>query len=295
MKYAIFTDTTCDLTLEEREKYGIWPLMYEQNITYEGQDVDVSDPAQFYQRLEKGEYKPGLLKTSSSGYEAAARVLDDIIAKTQPDTPIVYAGISPYMSAGSVQTVKMVMDDYAESHPERKFIYVDTQCISNGLGAYLQYLVRYDGDDIASYGQQLGKHIVHLFTESNLNYSAQSGRYNIVQRIAMMTMSVAHLSPWMYFPSDNKLSMDGRIRRGDKILHEWVDYYIEHVADDNEFIRIGYGGSKSQERAEKLVRLLESKAGLSRDKIQLAYVSPIVGAHTGDTVLSFFFKQRDER
>lgn len=295
MKYAIFTDATCDLTLEEREKYGIWPLMYEQNITYEGQDVDVSDPAQFYQRLEKGEYKPGLLKTSSSGYEAVARVLDDIIAKTPSDMPIVYAGVSPYMSAGSVQVVRMVMNDYAENHPERSFIYVDTQCISNGLGTYLQYLARYDGDDIASYGQQLGKHIVHLFTESNLNYSAQSGRYNLVQRIAMMTMSMAHMSPWMYFPSNDKLLMDSRIRRGDKILHEWVDYYIEHVADDNEFIRIGYGGGKSQERAEKFIRLLESKAGLSRDKIQLAYVSPIVGAHTGDTVLSFFFKQRDER
>ena len=99
----------------------------------------------------------------------------------------------------------------------------------------------------------------------------------------------------MYFPSNDKLSMDGRIRKGNKILHEWVDYYLEHVADDNEFVRIGYGGAKAQERAERLVELLESRTNLSRDRIQLAYVSPIVGAHTGDTVLSFFFKQRDER
>ena len=142
---------------------------------------------------------------------------------------------------------------------------------------------------------ELGKHIVHLFTESDLRYSAKSGRYNLIQRIAMMTMSLAHLSPWMYFPSNDKLSMDGRIRKGNKILHEWVDYYLEHVADDNEFVRIGYGGAKAQERAERLVELLESRTDLSRDRIQLAYVSPIVGAHTGDTVLSFFFKQRDER
>ena len=295
MKYAIFTDSTCDLTLAEREKYGIWPLLYEQTITHDGHDLTVDDPAEFYRHLENGDYKPGLLKTSSSDFGKASMVLDDIIAKTDHDVAIVYAGISPYMSSGSVQTVRLTMDDYAERYPNRTFIYVDTQCISNGLGTFLQYLAKYEGDDIASYGKELGKHIVHLFTESNLNYSAQSGRYNLVQRIAMMTMSMAHLSPWMYFPSDNKLSMDGRIRRGDKILHEWVDYYVEHVADDNEFIRIGYGGSKSQERAEKFIRLLESKAGVTRDKVQLAYVSPIVGAHTGDTVLSFFFKQRDER
>ena len=160
---------------------------------------------------------------------------------------------------------------------------------------YLQYLAKYTGDDIETYGRELGKHIVHLFTESDLRYSAKSGRYNLIQRIAMMTMSLAHLSPWMYFPSNDKLSMDGCIRKGNKILHEWVDYYLEHVADDNEFVRIGYGGAKAQERAERLVELLESRTDLSRDRIQLAYVSPIVGAHTGDTVLSFFFKQRDER
>lgn len=295
MKYAIFTDTTCDLTVNERKAYGIWPKMYEQHITYDGVDIDVHDPAAFYKKLEEGEYEPGRLKTSSAGGEAVAVVLDDIIEHTDHDVAIVYAGISPYMSAGSVQTVKMVMDQYAEDYPNRRFIYVDTQCISNGLGAYLQYLAKYAGDDIETYGRELGKHIVHLFTESDLRYSAKSGRYNLIQRIAMMTMSLAHLSPWMYFPSNDKLSMDGRIRKGNKILHEWVDYYLEHVADDNEFVRIGYGGAKAQERAERLVELLESRTNLSRDRIQLAYVSPIVGAHTGDTVLSFFFKQRDER
>ncbi len=295
MKYAIFTDSTSDLTLEERQSYGIWPMIYEQIITYDGSDIAVDNPAEFYRHLENGDYKPGPLRTSSGSFGAAAKVIDDIIAKTDEDVAIVYAGISPYMSSGSVQTVRLTLDEYAERYPKRKFIYVDTQCISNGLGTYLQYLAKYGGDDIATYGQQLGKHIVHLFTESNLNFSAQSGRYNLIQRIAMMMMSITHLSPWMYFPSDDKLSMDGRIRRGDKILHEWADYYAEHVADDNEFVRIGYGGTKSQERAEKFIRILENKTGITRDKIQLAYVSPIVGAHTGDTVLSFFFKQRDER
>ena len=295
MRYAIFTDSTCDLTLEERQAYGIWPMIYEQTITYDGCDLSINNPADFYRQLENGDFKPGLLKTSSGNFGNVAKVLDDIIEKTDHDVAIVYAGISPYMSSGSVQTVRMTMDDYAERYPNRTFIYVNTQCISNGLGTFLQYLAKYDGDHIESYGEELGKHIVHLFTESNLNFSARSGRYNMVERIAMMTMTITHLSPWMYFPSNDKLSIDGRIRRGDKILHEWVDYYLEHVADDNEFVRIGYGGQKSQERAQKLVRLLGEKVGLESDKIQLAYVSPIVGAHTGETVLSFFFKQRDER
>lgn len=294
-KYVIFTDLTCDLSREERINYGIWPEVYEQSVTCDGEPVDLSDPDEFYRHLENGDYPPGSLKTAATGYDYVAKVLDDIIEHTDEGTEIVYAGISPYMSAGSVNTVKLVMDDYREKYPERSFVYVDTQCISNGLGTYLQYLADYDGDFIEEYGKQLGKHVVHLFTESNLNYSARSGRYNSLERLKMFLASSLKLSPWMYFPSNDKLSAESHPRRGNKILHEWAKYYVEHAAEDNRFIRIGYGGEKARTRAEQFIKILETEAGVSRDFIQLAHVSPIVGAHTGDTVLSFFFKQKDER
>ena len=70
---------------------------------------------------------------------------------------------------------------------------------------------------------------------------------------------------------------------------------IENVADDNEFVRIGYGGEAELPRAEKLIRKLKERTDLTDEQIQLAHVSPIVGAHTGSTVLSFFFKQKNER
>ena len=294
-KYVIFSDLTCDLTRQERIDYGIWPEVYEQDMTYNGESIDASDADEFYRHLENEDYEPGSLKTAASGFEHVAKVLDDIIEHTPEGTTIVYAGISPYMSAGSVNMIRMAFDEYEVSHPEYEYIIVDTQCISNGLGTYLQYLAEYDGDFIEEYAHELGKHIVHLFTESNLNYTAKSGRYNFIEQIFMRSMTSLHLSPWMYFPSDDKLTTDKRPRRGDKILHEWVDYYMEHVADDNRFIRIGYGGEAARKRAEKFIDLLERKAGVTRDQIQLAHVSPIVGAHTGDTVLSFFFKQKDER
>jgi hypothetical protein len=40
---------------------------------------------------------------------------------------------------------------------------------------------------------------------------------------------------------------------------------------------------------------LKERTDLTDEQIQLAHVSPIVGAHTGSTVLSFFFKQKGER
>jgi DegV family protein with EDD domain len=295
MKYVIISDTTCDLTPDECATYGIWPQLFAQNITCNNEDIPLDDPETFYHHLENGDYPPGQLKTSSGGYDSAMQVLNDVVEYTKDDTVVVYAGVSPHMSSGTIAMMQLALESYAKMYPYRKFIYIDTKCVSNGQATFLQYLAKYDGDDIEAFADKLGKHIVHLFTQSDLSYSAKSGRYNIVKRIAMMALSKLKLSPWMYFPSDGKLDMQGKLRHGDTILREWVNYYIEHAADDNEFIRIGYGGSVSQRRAEKFAQMLEERAGVTRDKIQMAYVSPVVGAHTGDTVLSFFFKQRDER
>ena len=189
----------------------------------------------------------------------------------------------------------LAINDYRDKYPDREFVYVDSRCISNGLATFLQYLVKYDGDDIETYANDLGKHIVHLFTERDLTYSAESGRYNSLERFAMRALSKLHISPWMYFPSNDKLSIEKQIYRGDKLLTEWVNYYIENVADDNEFVRIGYGGEAELPRAEKLAQRLKDRAALTDDQIQITHVSPIVGAHTGSTVLSFFFKQKGKR
>lgn len=291
--YVIFSDSTCDLTREERIKFGIWPEACELIATYDDKPIDISDAGEFYRHLKDGDYKPGLLKTAAPSYDNISRILDDIVKNTSEDTKIVYAGISPNMSSGSVNIVNMAMDYYRKKYPERDFIIVDTQCISNGLGTYLQYLAKYDGDDIEEYSYELGKHIVHLFTVSNLNYSAHSGRYNCIEQFKMGIATGLKISPWMYFPSDGKLSCK-RSYRGDMILHAWADYYVKNVADDNRFIRIGYGGEEARERAEKFIKILVEK-GVSRDQIQLAYVSPVVGAHTGETVLSFFFMQKKKR
>ena len=294
-KYVIFTDLTCDLTRREREAYGIWPEVFTQHMDCDGKPVPHIDADAFYKHFDAGEYPAGSLKTASAGVMEAYRVLDDIVSKTDPETIIVYAGVSPHMSAGTITTMRLALRDYEEKYPDRKFIYIDTQSISNGLATFLQYLVKYDGDDIEGYAEQLGKHIVHLFTERDFTYSLKSGRYNFVERVVMVTMSRMHVSPWMYFPSTDKLSMSSRLYMGDKLLRAWVDYYIEHVAPDNEFVRIGYGGEAELPRAEKLIRMLKERTDLTDEQIQLAHVSPIVGAHTGSTVLSFFFKQPDER
>ena len=295
MKYVIFSDSACDLTKKELKRYGIWPDLFTQGITCNSKNVSYSNVEAFYERFDEGLYPPDSLKTASSGDDEIRKLLSRIVKKTDPDEIIVYAGISQHMSSTTSMIVRTTMTEFAEKHPDRKFIFIETHCVSNGLATFLEYLAKYDGDDIEGYAEELGKHIMHLFTLRDLSYAMRSGRFSLAERVKSMIAGLMKISPWMYAPYDGQLNASGRGYRGDLLLHEWVNYYIEHVAEDNEFVRIGYGSESEHERANKLIRMLKEKAGLTDEQIQLARVSPVVCAHTGSTVLSFFFKQKDER
>ena len=294
-KYVIFTDSTSDLTTTDCKQLGLWPEMYMQEITCYGDNVPYDNVEAFYTKMDNGEYPPGELKTSSSGAAGFEKILDHIIEQTENDVQIVYASTSPYISSSTVETGKAVLEEYREKYPNRRFIHINTHSVSGGQAVYMKYLSAYIGDNIASYAEDLSEHIVHLFTIHDMSYAAKSGRFNIWKSIGMKMMSSLKMMAWMYFPYEGQLTTNGHLFRGDKILHEWVNYFVENRAEDANFVRVCYGGEAEKEHAEKLVRLLKKKADLEDDQIQFVHIGPIIASHTGSTVLAIFFKQKDNR
>lgn len=297
MKYVIFTDSTSDLTTADCKQLGLWPEMYMQDITCYGENVPYDDVEAFYAKMDKGDYPAGELKTSSTGAEGFEKILDNILEKykNEPNVAIVYASTSPYISSSTVSTGKAVLEEYQEKYPNRKFIHINTRSVSGGQAVYMKYLAGYVGDHIELYAEELSKHIVHLFTIHDMSYAANSGRFNIWKSMGMKLMSSLKLLAWMYFPYEGQLTTNGQTFRGDKILHAWVDYFVENRADDANFVRVCYGGEAEKEHAEKLVKLLKKRADLEDDQIQFVHIGPIIASHTGSTVLALFFKQKNDR
>ena len=295
MNYVIFTDSTSDLTPEECKRIGVWPEIFPQEITCYGNRVDYSDYELFYQNLDNGEYPAGQLKTSGGSYGDFVAILENIIKNTESTTTIVYVSTSPFISSTTVNIGMSAISEYQEKYPERKFVYIDSHSVSGGQAIFMHYLAKYGGEDIVTYAEELGRHCVHLFTLRDFRYTQKSGRFNIIEHIAMIAMTQLKISPWMYFPYDGKLTMNGQIFRNDKILHEWVNYFNTNRADDANYVRICYGGAAEKNRAEKLAKLLHKHANLAEDQIEVAHVGPIIASHTGSTVLAFFFKQSGDR
>lgn len=295
MQYQIFSDISCDLSETELAQYHIYPKLIPFDITINDQVVHYNSAEDFYRAIDSKKIKPGSIHTAASTPAVFRALLEDMHACTDPATTLVYAGISPQMSS-TANSARLGIESFCAAHPTRRVLIVDTMSISNGLGLYLQYLSAYTGNRLETYAEELGKQIVHLFTLRDFSFARGSGRFTLKEQIIMLAASALNISPWMYFPSDDKLQTDSKKRyRGDIILRRWCEYYYSHRAATDEPIRIGYGGARELARAEKFIHLLTTQGDVTRAQIQLARVSPIIGAHTGDTVLSVFFRQRDPR
>ena len=293
---VFFTDGCNDLTREERFRYGIWPDVAPLSVTVNGENVDYSDIDDFYDKLKDGTYAPGSIRTACPSPETIERLLVDIINNTPDYVNVYYLGASPYISAGTFNAHRMVMAEFAERYPMRKFVCIDTTCASNGTALASQYIAASDAEDkdIELVAEDITKHTMHLFTQRELSFSAKSGRYNTFERIALGAMEKMKISPNMFFPREDKLSIAG-IARGDTILNEWVNYFVQNRVDDDTTIRIAYGHHDEEARARKFVDKLKNAGAVRDEQIQYARVGSAIGAHTGPTVLSIFFLQRDDR
>ena len=293
--FVLVTDATCDLTPEERERYGIWREVPHLSVTVNDQEVPIDNIDDFYGHLTDGSYPPDKIRTAASGPMEVCEVLEEIVRKTPSDVRIIYAGTSEHISAGTKNAFAVAMKQILpEKFPEREFVAIDTMCTSNGQGLALQMLAKYEGDDLVAYAQWVGQHLAHIFTQRELAFSARSGRYGVLQSTLMKAISGV-LAPFMYFPSDDKLTIAPALIPTRKLLEEWVSYFMAHYDERYPVLRIGYGGDQERRRAEIFVRKLRA-AGLPEDfEVQMARVGPVVGAHTGPTVLSMFFVQKDLR
>lgn len=293
--FVLVTDAMCDLTAEERERYGIWRRVPRLPVMVSDQEVPIDDIDDFYEHLTDGSYPPDKIRTAASGPMEACEVIEEIVRKTPSDVRIIYAGTSEHISAGTKNAFAVAMKQMLpEKFPEREFIAIDTMCTSNGEGLALQMLAKYEGDDIVAYAEWVGRHLAHIFTQRELAYSAQSGRFGVLQSTLMRAVSGV-LAPFMFFPSDDKLTIAPALIPTKKLLGEWVSYVMAHRDEQYPVLRIGYGGDQEQRRAEILAKKLRAAGLLEGYEVQMARVGPVIGAHTGPTVLSMFFVQKDLR
>ena len=284
MKFEIITDSSANLTDSLIEKYDlkIISLSYfiggEEYLSYkEGVKTDYSE---FYARLRKKEEA----RTSLANYEECRRVLRPI---AESGRDILYIGFSSALS-GTFQNVSNCMQELRTKHPDQKMLCVDSLSASMGEG-----LLVYHALELAQRGATIEEtlewvenhkmNICQWFTVDDLFFLKRGGR---LSGAAALAGSLLEIKPILHIDEEGRLVMVSKVKGRKKSLNALVQHMEETVVKIKpQKIFIAHGDCL--EDAQYLADGIKAKLGL--EDIEINYVDPVIGVHSGPGTIALFY------
>lgn len=284
MKFEIITDSSANLTDSLIEKYDlkIISLSYfigeEEYLSYkEGVKTDYSE---FYARIRKKEEA----RTSLANYEECMRVLRPI---AESGRDILYIGFSSALS-GTFQNVSNCMQELRTQHPDQKLLCVDSLSASMGEG-----LLVYHALELAQRGATIEEtlewvenhksNICQWFTVDDLFFLKRGGR---LSGAAALAGSLLEIKPILHIDEEGRLVMVSKVKGRKKSLNALIEHMEETVVKIKpQKIFIAHGDCL--EDAQYLADGIKAKLGL--EDIEINYVDPVIGVHSGPGTIALFY------
>ena len=284
MAYRIFTDATSDLTLEQLRglpKVEIIPMQVEINgeqYTY-GPYGNLPVPV-FYELQRQGHFASTSQINPQTYHFYFNRAL-------MQGMDVLYLGFSSGMS-GCMQSAGITAEELKEKYPERKIICIDTLCASVGEGFLVQEAAarQAEGMEIEELAQWVRENrlkVCHWFTVDTFDHLKHGGRVGAASA-AVGTM--LGIKPMLHVDGEGKLAVMEKPRGQRKAM----DAQLKRMEAGwqpglGRRVIIGHGDDldKAKLLQEEVIRKFPNA------QIQLAYIGPVIGAHTGPGMLALIY------
>jgi DegV family protein with EDD domain len=285
MSFCIITDSASNLpkTYADKNNVGIISLKYmldgEEFDSYVENENDDSLKS-FYGRMRDK------ASTSTSNINAATfeERFTEVLDKGMD---ILYVSFSSGLSS-SYSFAQSTGDELAEKYPDRKIYIVDSLCVTYGLGLLIDYAVKMRDagksmEEIRDWLEANKKNIVHLFTVDDLVYLKRGGR---ISPATAMVGTLLGVKPVMHVTNEGKLEKYDKIQGRKKSLASLTDKLAELITNPKEqTVAVVHGDC--EEDAQYVSKLINEKTGAK--EIITAYLTPIIGAHSGPGTIAIFF------
>lgn len=287
--FVIMTDSCCDMTAEmaEKMKLEVLPLtlqMGEDNYRncLDGRDIGFHE---FYERIRSGE-------TSLTSAVSVGAFEDKMRDALKAGRDVLCINFSSALS-GTCQSAVIAAEDLKEEYPEAKIYVVDSLSASLGQGLLL-YLCdkrRREGktiEEVRDYAEETKHKICHWFTVDDLNHLKRGGR---ISAATAMVGTVLSIKPLLKVDETGHLISVGKARGRKAALKALVDRMEEMAVNPGEqTVFISHGDCEEDARfvADEVRRRFGT------EEIEISYVGPVIGSHTGPGVvlLSFLGENR---
>ncbi len=284
MSFAMFADSTCNLSRSDLEKYQITSIRFSYEV--EGklvpcpQDVEAFDGKAFYDYLRnKGVVKTSLLSTGTlmDAFRPALEAGQDVLYTT------LASGIS-----GTVNSAMQAARLLAEEFPERTVKVVDSMGAGLGTGLLVLKGARYREEGF-SLEETVAKvmedrdHLCQLFTVDDLMFLKRGGR---VSGVSAAIGTILQVKPLLHGDETGHITVFHKVRGRKKAMEALAELYGKRVTEpETQEVFISHGDCL--EDAKTLAQLVSQTA---RPKtLRILPHEPLTGAHVGPGMLALFF------
>ena len=277
----VMTDNAANLPPELRAQYGITELCL--TYTIDGEPVDISKPFDghaFYEAMRKG----AEVKTSMITPLAARDAMEPVLDRGDD---VLYVGLSGGVS-GTCWGVSVVAQELRERYPELKVLTVDTLCASMGQGLLVWLTVQElkhgaTLEEAAKYAEDNRLHLCHWFTVDDLFFLKRGGR---VSAATALVGSALGIKPVLHVDNEGHLINVSKARGRKNSILALVDRMERSAIEpEKQTVFISHGDCLAD--AEFLAQ--EVRRRLHVPRIEINYVGPVIGAHSGPGTLALFF------
>jgi len=284
MSFKIFTDSSCNLTVEMMEDLGV--ISKSLTLVIDGAEMKdyLTDKnfsyKEFYDKLRNKEN----IKTSLINVEEFTEAFEGILSSGEDVLAIIFSsGIS-----GTYQAAKIAGDELSEKYPERKIIVIDSLCASIGHGLLIYYaaMMQKEGksiDEVAQFVNDNKLKMVHKFTVDDLFFLKRGGRLS--GGVAIIG-TILQVKPVLHVDNEGKLIAQNKVNGRKKSLNSIYEEFKNNVVNPEEqVIAICHGDCL--EDAEYLAKKIRSEFNVK--DIIINYCDPVLGAHAGPGVVALFY------
>lgn len=283
-EYALFSDSTLDLTPEVCEKYDITLIPMSVTIDDKSYKYNVDEKelscAEFYEKLKSG----AACSTSQINYKNFKDSFEPVLKEGRD---ILYICFTSGMSS-TFGTCTVAINDLKEKYPDRKIIAIDSLSASIGEGVLVLNAAKMrrhgtDIDTLAKWVEENRTKVCHWFVVDDLDQLKKGGR---ISSTAAAFGKALGIRPLISVDLNGKLMPIAKIRGQQKVYSEIVSRLISDGVDTQEQTVV-IGHANCPEKAAELKKIIREKKLVKH--IIIANIGPVIGAHVGNGMLALAF------
>lgn len=281
--YVVMTDSSADLNPALEQELGVDIIPLSVNC---GDRTFLDYPDE--REIKTSEFY-GMLRSGANAKTAAANVETFLTAMSrhlEQGKDVLYLGFSSGLSS-TYSASEIAAQELRERYPERKVLTVDTLCASMGQGLLVWLTVQElkhgaTLEEAAKYAEDNRLHLCHWFTVDDLFFLKRGGRVSAQRPRRQRARHQARASCGQRRPPHQRLEARGRKNSILALVDRMERSAIE---PEKQTVFISHGDCLAD--AEFLAQ--EVRRRLHVPRIEINYVGPVIGAHSGPGTLALFF------